>query len=423
MAPSTSSRFSVYITHTHTHIYRRTRENELKDVEREVGKIYMKLSSSMSEEATRPEMMKSGTLQTRGAFPGDRNSWRLSMVNVTNKYLELYNMDKTEGGQRRKHRFKFPQRTLKEKVRMPLVWCDTAGSCFYFVSRVGRVVEFCASNRSECLEWYSIIRETINMCVPSSSVKSLLITGGRNKSSRRLFDRHPSDGDDDDNNKGTDNNGANLITVSCIQNSLLRVPKCAKIEQAWYGNQTTQLNGRFVTDQVRKLKTRFFQDKDQKGDFVIFANSKLLGDTSRDATKKLVVTYRMPKGIQVDNPQDQISRIEVKIGDTTPMLKYDTYLFRARFGTEHEYVDVTSRVRHILNKTSRFEVQANALGVSPSSRVFRTLVLFFFGGGGVVEFSLSRCWLLSHTHTLVSHTYIHTPRRHVHRENKMCPHT
>ena len=111
---------------------------------------------------------------------------------------------------------------------MPIVWCDTTGSCFYFVSRSGNVVEFCASNRSECLEWYSIIRETIEMCVASSSVTSLLKVG--NSSKQRRPDRRRSSDEDDLSIR----DGANLITVTCLQNSLLRIPKCADIEQAWY---------------------------------------------------------------------------------------------------------------------------------------------------------------------------------------------
>ena len=105
----------------------------------------------------------------------------------------------------------------------------------------------------------------------------------------------------------------------------------------------------------------------------MFANSERLGDSSRDATKKLVVTYRMPKDMQVMNPQDQISRVVVRVGETTPKLVFDSFLFRARFGTEHEHVDVTSRVRKILSKASKFEVRADALGVLSSSHLFRML--------------------------------------------------
>ena len=261
----------------------------------------MKLSANMAKEATCPQVMRSGTLQTRGAFVRDRNSWRESRLNVTNKYLEVQDLEKWDSGFPPR-RFKFPHRTLKGKVRcsltvpiritdtqtiqvkkMPIVWCDTTGSCFYFVSRSGHVVEFCASNRSECLEWYvvferniglwrslppvcsriseltlsrlrhrptrhsqhnlenirtpiptlehrySIIRETMEMCVASPSVKSLLKMGNSSSKRRRPDLRRSSDEDD---NSSSD--GANLITVTCLQNSLLRIPQCAVIEQAWY---------------------------------------------------------------------------------------------------------------------------------------------------------------------------------------------
>ena len=59
-------------------------------------------------------------LQTRGAFVRDRNSWRESRLKVTNKYLELENLEKGDSGVKRTRRFKFPHRTLKGKVRCSL---------------------------------------------------------------------------------------------------------------------------------------------------------------------------------------------------------------------------------------------------------------------------------------------------------------
>ena len=73
------------------------------------------------------------------------------------------------------------------------------------------------------------------------------------------------------------------------------------------------------------------------------------------------------------NPQDQISRVVVKVGETAPKLKFDSYIFRARIGTEDEHLDVTSRVVQIYQKTRTFEVRADALGVHPSSHLFRML--------------------------------------------------
>ena len=69
----------------------------------------------------------------------------------------------------------------------------------------------------------------MEMCVASSSVKSLLKMGNSSSKQRRPDRRRSSDEDD---NSSSD--GANLITVTCLQNSLLRIPKCAVIEQAWY---------------------------------------------------------------------------------------------------------------------------------------------------------------------------------------------
>ena len=99
------------------HMYRNTREKELRHVEKSVGKVFMKLSANMAKEATKPELMRSGMLQTRGAFLRDRNSWRLSRVNVTNKYLQLENLEKGDSGVKRTRKFKFPHRTLKKNVR------------------------------------------------------------------------------------------------------------------------------------------------------------------------------------------------------------------------------------------------------------------------------------------------------------------
>ena len=111
---------------------------------------------------------------------------------------------------------------------------------------------------------------------------------------------------------------------------------------------------------------------------MIPVTSKLLGDSFREPTKKLVVSYRMPKDMQVMNPQDQISRVVVKVGETTPKLKFDSYIFRARFGTEDEHLDVTSRVVKIFQKTQKFEVRADALGVHRSSHLFRMCIFTIF---------------------------------------------
>ena len=235
----------------------------------------------------------------------------------------------------------------------------------------------------------------MEMCVASSSVKSLLKMGNSSSKQRRPDRRRSSDEDDD-----SSSDGANLITVTCLQNSLLRIPRCAVIEQAWYvcvcvcfssiifvntrkkrrwGNQTTQLNGRFVTDRIKDLKARFFKKKHREAcDFVMLADSKLLGDSFREPTKKLVVSYRMPKDMSVMNPQDQISRVVVKVGETAPKLKFDSYIFRARFGTEDEHLDVTSRVVQIYQKTRTFEVRADALGVPRSSHLFRMCIHHLF---------------------------------------------
>ena len=69
----------------------------------------------------------------------------------------------------------------------------------------------------------------MEMCVASSSVKSLLKMGNSSSKQRRPDRRRSSDEDDD-----SSSDGANLITVTCLQNSLLRIPQCAVIEQAWY---------------------------------------------------------------------------------------------------------------------------------------------------------------------------------------------
>ena len=92
----------------------------MNHVEKSVGKVIMKLSEKMRKEAMRPEAMRSGTLQTRGAFVRDRNSWRESRLKVTNKYLELENLEKGDSGVKRTRRLKFPHRTLKGKVRCSL---------------------------------------------------------------------------------------------------------------------------------------------------------------------------------------------------------------------------------------------------------------------------------------------------------------
>jgi hypothetical protein len=92
----------------------------LRHLDKSVSKVIMKLSENNQKEATRPEVMRSGTLQTRGAFVRDRNSWRESRLKVTNKYLELENLEKGDSGVKRTRRFKFPHRTLKGKVRCSL---------------------------------------------------------------------------------------------------------------------------------------------------------------------------------------------------------------------------------------------------------------------------------------------------------------
>ena len=89
----------------------------MRHVEKSVGKVFVKLIENNQKEATRPEVMRSGTLQTRGAFVRDRNSWRESRLKVTNKYLELENLEKGDSGVKRTRRFKFPHRTLKKNVR------------------------------------------------------------------------------------------------------------------------------------------------------------------------------------------------------------------------------------------------------------------------------------------------------------------
>ena len=129
-----------------------------------------------------------------------------------------------------------------------------------------------------------------------------------------------------------------------------------------------------MTDTIKDLKMTYHR----KGDFMIPVTSKLLGDSFREPTKKLVVSYRMPKDMSVMNPQDQISRVVVKVGETAPKLKFDSYIFRARFGTEDEHLDVTSRVVRIYHKTRTFEVRADALGVPRSSHLFRMCIHHLF---------------------------------------------
>eukprot|EP00939_MAST-03C_sp_MAST-3C-sp1_P000377 g377.t1 len=345
------------------------RVKEIEHLEKSLGKIFTGLSTRLAEEASLPKELKRGYLQTRQK---DR-VWRLSLVTLTNRFVEVdayvdgkrkisrpsridrghkflredssiheispAHRTSTSSGRKKKKsdhimRYSFPDENDRLAGRpFPIVWCEAKGSCFFFGSLSGSVVEFCASSREESLEWFECIRDALERrCGHHVDEDHLSATSMTRKKRGSMF------------GASSRRCVAGAMSASCMEDEFVRVPANAQITRAWFGDPKNVRHGCDVTDIAKRSAKKVRKDASSDlSDLIINATKDLLGDPCKGVRKKLIVYYALPKGYTVRRTHEAVSTFVYEDGKQVKY-PFGTIVVSATYGHGKYTVDVTSKL-------------------------------------------------------------------------------
>eukprot|EP00938_MAST-03A_sp_MAST-3A-sp1_P005954 g5954.t1 len=142
----------------------------------------------------------------------------------------------------------------------------------------------------------------------------------------------------------------NVITAQCLEGGFVRIPNQGHLRTAWFG-QASGSHGRNVTKKASQYIRKNFKEG---RDHVLWASTEWWGDPWSGSKKKLLITYTMPVGLTVHEPNQHNRTITANEGQyvSIPM---DVSVIKAFWGkpSEPKKKNVTDKVKKILKSCGR----------------------------------------------------------------------
>ena len=123
----------------------------------------------------------------------------------------------------------------------------------------------------------------------------------------------------------------NVITAQCLEGGFVRIPNQGHLRTAWFG-QASGSHGKNVTKKASQYMRKHFKEG---RDHVLWASTEWWGDPWSGSKKKLLVTYTMPVGLTVYEPNNHNRTITANEGQYVS-IPIDVSVIKAFWGKPSE---------------------------------------------------------------------------------------
>ena len=140
----------------------------------------------------------------------------------------------------------------------------------------------------------------------------------------------------------------NVITAQCLEGGFIRIPNQGHLRTAWFG-QASGSHGKNVTKKASQYIRKHFKEG---RDHVLWASTEWWGDPWSGSKKKLLVTYTMPVGLVVYEPNNHNRTITANEGQYVS-IPIDVSVIKAFWGkpSEPKKKNVTDKYVPLLSHT------------------------------------------------------------------------
>ena len=118
-----------------------------------------------------------------------------------------------------------------------------------------------------------------------------------------------------------------VITAQCLEGSFIRIPNHGHLRTAWFG-QASGRHGKNVTKKALQYIRKHFKEG---RDHILWASTEWWGDPWSGSKKKLMVTYTMPIGLTVFEPNNHTRTITANEGQYVS-IPQDVSIIKAFWG-------------------------------------------------------------------------------------------